>query len=260
MKRYVRIWLILTARVTQIAFASRLGVFTFSLGKLIRFVFFLSFLLFLLTKTKTLAGYNIWEVVLIFVTFNLVDTISQFFLREVYRFRGYIVSGDFDYILLRPISPLFRSLFGGSDIIDGLTLIPLVIFLGYVISHLQQVTIVGGILYILLLCNALLIAFSFHIFALALGVITTEVDNAIWIFRDISQLGRVPVEVYREPVRWLFTFILPVAAMITIPSHALIGIISLTGIFIACCFSSGLLLLSAIAWKYALRQYTSASS
>ncbi|MBI4080898.1 MAG: ABC-2 family transporter protein [Candidatus Levybacteria bacterium] len=260
MKKYISLWLTMTSRITQIAFASRFGVVFFTLGKVIRFLFFLIFLVLIVSKTKSLAGYTLWQVILFFVTFNIIDIVTQFFLREVYRFRSYIVSGSFDYMLTKPLSPLFRSLFGGSDILDLITLVPLLGFLFYVLNQIGGITIAGVVLYVLLLINAFVIALAFHIFVLGLGVIITEVDNAIWIYREMTALGRVPIAVYREPISWILTFILPVAAMITFPVQAVLGILSWTGVLLAFVFSGIFLLASLRFWRYALRQYSSASS
>ena len=260
MKKYLKLWLTMTNRTTQIAFASRFGVVLFTFGKVIRFLLFLVFLFILTSKTKSIAGYTTWEVILFFVTFNFIDMIAQFLWRDVYRFRSYIVSGNFDLLLSKPISPLLRSLFGGSDILDLLTLIPLIGFLFYVTSQIGNIAFVGVFLYILLLFNALIIALSLHIFVLSLGIISTEVDNAIWMIREITQLGRIPINVYPKPVSLFFTYVLPVAAMITFPSQALIGILSWQGVVVSFLFSSILLFLSLRSWNFALRQYASASS
>jgi len=250
----------MTSRITQIAFASRFGVIFFTLGKIIRFIFFLLFLVLLVEKTRSVAGYTLWEVILIFLTFNMVDIISQFLFREVYRFRSYIVSGSFDYLLTKPISPLLRSLFGGSDVLDLITLFPLIGFFIYTLSKLDGITILGVFLYVLLLTNALIIMLAFHIFVLGLGVLITEVDNAIWIFRELTALGRIPIAVYREPLSWVLTFIVPVGIMITFPVHAALGILSFQAIIVAFLISGILLLGSLYFWRYSLKQYASASS
>jgi len=260
MNKYFNLWVTLTSRTTQIALYSRSGVLLFTLGKVIRFVFFVVFLFLLTSRTNTLAGYTVWQVMLFFVTFNIIDFISQFLWREVYRFRNYIISGNFDYYLTRPVSPLFLSLMGGSDVLDLITLIPLVGFLGFIMSQIGDIAFINIVLYVLLILNALLIVLSFHIFVLGLGIVTTEVDNAIWMFREITQLGRVPLQVYPRAITVVFTYLLPVAAMIAIPTHALLGLLTYQGVLIAFIFSSVLLWGSYSFWRYALKQYASASS
>ncbi|MBI5044975.1 MAG: ABC-2 family transporter protein [Candidatus Levybacteria bacterium] len=260
MKKYLLLWFKVTMQTTQVAFASRTGVILFTLGKIIRFIFFIFFLFIVTSKTNSLAGYTVWQIILFFLTFNLIDVISQFLWRDVYRFRSYIVSGNFDMILAKPISSLFRALFGGSDILDLFTLVPLLLFLAFVVSKLDPVSLIDIALYTVLVLNGLIIALALHVFVLALGVVTTEVDNAIWMVREITQLGRFPIKVYPHPISFLFTYILPVAALVTIPSHALMGLLTPEGIIISLAFSSLLYFSSIWCWRSALKKYASASS
>ncbi len=250
----------MTKNISYIALSSKSGIIFFGLGKVLRFAFFIVFLLLLGSRTRSIGGYNLWQMIFFFLTFNLVDIASQFFLREVYRFRTYVVTGQFDYILSKPFSPLLRSLFGGSDIIDLFTLVPLILFIIYAMTKVGIISVIGVLLYVFLVLNALVIALAFHVFVLGVGVITTEVDNAIWIFRDLTQLGRIPVDIYRQPISFLLTFILPVGIMLTFPAKALFGLLAPSAIVYATGFSLFLLFLSVCFWGYALNNYASASS
>lgn len=260
MKRYFIIWLKLTGIATQIAFQSRFGAIVFLIGKILRFAFFLFFLFLVTQRTQLIAGYTTWQILFFYATFNLVDTLPQFFLREVYRFRWQVVSGHFDTILTRPISPLFRSLFGGSDVLDILILLLSIIFIFVAGSHIDQTTGIYILLYILLIINAFVISLAFHIAVLGMGILTTEVDNTIMLYRDMTQMGRVPVDVYLEPLRGLITFIIPVGIMMTFPAKALMGILSADAVFISFGIAAVFFLLSLKFWQYSLKHYASASS
>src|SRR4030067_3869048 len=89
--RYIKLWWMMTTMVSQNAFVSRFGAVLFVLGKLIRFVFFLFFLLIIVSRTQAIIGYTLWQVILFYITFNFIDSLAQFFLREVYRFRNYVI-------------------------------------------------------------------------------------------------------------------------------------------------------------------------
>ncbi len=260
MRRYIILWLRLTEDITQIAFESRFGAIMFSLGKLIRFVFFLGFIVLIGVKTKAIGQYSLWQMVLFYLSYNLVDTLAQFFLREVYRFRNFVVSGTFDYRLLKPVSPLFLSLFGGSDILDVPILILSLGGLLVPISHLGAITIEQSILYLLLLTNGFFVALAFHIFVLGIGILTTEVDNTILLYRDLTQMGRLPIDIYKEPLRGLITFIIPVGIMMTFPAKALMGLLSIDLVLISLVLGVVFLFVSLRFWGFALRHYASASS
>lgn len=260
MKRYLKIWWIFTLNATQNNFASRFGASMLIIGKLIRFFFFLFFLFVIGTRTKLIGGYTLPQMIFFFLTYQLLDTIPQLLMRMVYRFRGEIVSGDFDYYLTKPFSPLFRALFGWTDALDIPILILSVIFLIPAIHALGNVTLIQILLYMVLVINSFFIAMALHIMILSLGVLTTEIDNATMFYRDLTQMGRVPVDIYREPLRGLITFVIPVGIMMTIPAKVLLGLVSIPVVTISILLSSGLVILSLLLWQYALRQYSSASS
>ncbi len=259
-KRYLRVWLLTTSSASQIAFVSRFGAFLFIVAKVLRFAFFLVFLLILQSKTKSIGGYSLWQIIFFFATFNLVDNLAQFFLREVYRFRSYVISGNFDYYLTKPISPLFRSLFGGSDILDIPMLILSVVFIAFSAFKIGDISIIGVISYTVLILNGFLIALAFHIITLAVGVLTTEVDNTIMLYRDLTQMGRIPTDIYRKPLNWILTFVIPVAVMITIPAKAMMGLLTWPWIIMSFLIGFAFLALSLKFWQYALKNYTSIST
>lgn len=260
MSRYFRVWLLLSFASFQSFFVSRVGAFLFLVGKILRFVFFALFLIFLVSRTKVLAGYDLWQVMLFYLTFNFIDSITQMLFREVYRFRQQIVSGNFDLVLVKPVNSLFRSLFGWTDILDFITLIPFVIMIIFVMSKISEITSLGIIFYFILVGNALLIATSFHIIVLALAILTTEIDHAIMIYRDFTGMGKIPVSIYSEPLRSFITFVIPVGIMMSYPVESLLGKLNLNSITIAFAISLFIFSLSMMLWRYAIRCYTSASS
>ena len=130
----------------------KLALSVFLVGKVLRFVFFFGFLYFLLLGNSTLAGYTSNQIIFFFLTFNLIDVITQFLFREVYSFRPMIINGDFDLVLVKPISALFRVLMGGADVVDLITIPPL-IFLTIYFGALLHPSVLNTMYYILLLAN-----------------------------------------------------------------------------------------------------------
>lgn len=258
--KYFKVWLILTNTAAQVALISRFSAFIFILAKFLRFSFFILFIFIVISKTKTIAGYNFWQVVFFYATFNLLDTMTQFFLREVYRFRAYVLRGFFDYILIKPISPLFRSLFGGSDILDLPMLIASFILIVFAVINTGSYSLEKILLYAFLMANGFLIALGFHILVLALGVITTEVDNSIMLYRDLTTVGRLPVDVYKEPFREFITFVIPIGIMMTFPPKALFGLLSVSAIIVSFVFGVLFLTISFKVWRFSLKYYSSLSS
>lgn len=256
---YFRIWLMMSRNSFLSFLQNRLGVVIFLSGKVIRFLFFFGFLFFILKSTDTLAGYSLNQTVFFFLTFNLIDIVAQFLFREVYRFRPQIVKGTFDLTLAKPMSALFRALMGGADVLDFITIPPLVFAIFYV-GKLLDPSAVQVVYYLLLVLNGLLLATAFHIAVISLGIITLEIDHTIMIYRDVSNLGKLPVDIYKQPLRGVLIYLIPVGIMITLPAKALMGLVSFQGVMGSMILGFGAVFLSLRFWGIALKQYTSASS
>lgn len=256
---YIKIWWMMNIKYVLPVLAHNWTFVVFLIGKVIRFVFFGAFILFLLSGTKTLAGYSLNQTLFFYITFTFIDTLSQFLFREVYRFRPQIISGAFDLTLLKPMNPLFRVLMGGADIIDLLTIPPLIYLIFHYGSGLSP-DFLSIVYYILLVINGIVLAAAFHISVLAMGIVTQEVDHTVMIFRDIESLGRFPVDIYREPLQSVVTYLIPIGLMVTFPAKALMGLVGGYGVLLAMILGVFALFLSLRFWNYALTKYTSASS
>lgn len=231
----------------------------FLTGKIIRYIFYFAFLYFLVSKTNGFLGFTPTQLLFFTSTYVLIDTLAQFFFRSTYSFRPLIISGDFDLVLAKPVNALFRSLLGGPDPMDFVTIPPL-IFVTVYLGSLLSPDFIHSFYYLLLLINGIVIAAAFHIAVLSFGIITLEVDHMVMVYRDLTSMGRLPVDIYKEPLKSILTFIVPVGVMITIPAKALMGLISPIGVISSLVFGAALLMLSFKFWNFALKKYTSASS
>jgi ABC-2 type transport system permease protein len=231
MKRNFTIFLLFARNSMRVTTQGRIGVVIFTLGKIIRFVFMFLLLFFIFSKTRVLKGYTFQEAAIFYMVFNLVDTLSQILFREVYRFRNLVVSGSLDTILLKPYHPFLRILLGGVDILDIILLVPYTcITLFFALKG--SIIFLNFVGFVVLFLNAIWIATSFHILVLAFGVLTTEVDHTILIYRDMTSLGRFPMAIYNEPIKTIFTFIIPIGIMTSFPPQALLGTLSAAGFII----------------------------
>lgn len=259
LKYYSKIWWLLTRDSFSVVLGQKVALLFFLIGKLIRFGFFVGFLYFLVKGTNGFLGYNSNQIIFFFLIFNLVDVLAQFFFREVYRFRPKIVTGDFDLTLVKPANALFMSLLGGADIIDFITIPPL-LFAVYYVGNLLHPNFSQIFIFLVLTLNGFLIATAFHIAVLALAIISLEIDHTIMIYRDLTSFGRFPVDIYKQPLQGILTYLIPVGIMITFPAKALMGLMSIGGIITSLIVGIVVILISFRFWNFALKKYASASS
>ncbi|MDO8429039.1 MAG: ABC-2 family transporter protein [Candidatus Daviesbacteria bacterium] len=252
-----RVWLKLTTNTFQQVLTNKFLMGLFLIAKLLRISLFLLFLHFLFQGTDNLAGYSKDQIIFFYLSFNLVDSLSQTIFREVYRFRELILSGRLDFVLIKPINPLIRTLLGGSDLMD-LFILGLILSTTIWYGLKTDPTFLNWLLYLVLILNSLLIAASFHIFVLGMGIISTTVDHMIMVYRDLVSLGRIPVDLYIQPIRAILTFVIPLGVMMTFPAKVLMGLLSPEYILISILLSLTLFYLSLRFWGYSLKHYQSA--
>jgi len=255
--KYIRVWLKTSALAIQGELVYPIPSIMFVSAKLIRFATFVVVLMVILGDTKRIGSYNLEQMIVFFLVFNFLDLIGQFFFRGIYWFRRQVVTGKLDLILVKPINPLFQILTSHTDILD-LPLLAVVFY--FLIKESMGVPFVNIIIFLALLFCSFLVITAVHIAVASIGVLTTEVDHSIWIYRDLSKLARVPVDIYVNWLRAVLTFVLPVAVVFTLPAKALLGILSWQWVLYSMLCSIFLVLCSILLWRYSLTQYSSASS
>lgn len=259
-RKYGRIWLRTASMAMQAQLTYRLGSFGFLLGKMIRLLFFFAFIMAVFGRVSTVAGYTLVETALFFLTFNVVDMTAQIFFRGVYGARRTVTEGDFDFYLVQPCSPLFRMVCSSVDFLDVITLLPVLVMVGMVFARLPPLGWTRYAAYGLLTVNGVALVFSVHVLVAGLAVRTQELENAIWIYRDVMFMGKFPVDVYARPVRWALTFGVPIAVMTTFPAKALLGVLSPAWTAYALALTAAALALSGWFWRDSVARYTSSSS
>lgn len=258
--KILKIWLIISSRAAQSQLLTNWSGILFILGKMVRFFLFFIFLFAVLSSAKNLASYTREQVILFFLVFNLVDITVQFLFRGVYQFRSLVVSGNYDLDLLKPLPSFFKPIFGWTDILDLITLLPLWIYFIYFgfTNHLFQISQL--LIFLVFFFNALILAFAFHLFVCAVCVLTTEIDHLIWIYRDLTNMARFPTDIYNKGIRYVLTFTIPVIILITVPAKVLLGLLFWRWAISAFLISGLFLGVSLKFWRYALSRYSSASS
>jgi ABC-2 type transport system permease protein len=261
MNKYFQIWKQLAVMGFKIQTGHPLSSSGYLLGKFARVTFFLVFLIAIFKHTQALAGYSLPEAALFFLTFNIVDMLGQLIFRGIYGIRALVREGDFDYFLIQPANVLYRVAFNTVDFLDVITVLPVIGVTWYVLKQIPGGVVPGRLVLYLLLClNGLVIAGAIHIAVASLAVLTQELENTIWIYRDVMTLGRFPYDIYNPFLRGVLTFVIPVAVMISFPSKAFLGRLSPGWICQAFLMAGLGLAASLYFWRFATRRYTSVSS
>lgn len=259
--KYRRIWWMTASAALQETFVNRGANLLFFLGKAVRFTIATIFLLLIRANVTEVGGYSANVLIVFYVTYQAIDVMAQVFYRGVYEFGDKIRTGNFDGILTKPVNALFNVLTGSPDINDAFFFVASTAVSIYLVATADlHITLASLLLYCFLLLNSFLIATAIHIFILCITLLTTDVDNVIFMYRDISKLGQFPVTIYFSWLRTALFFIVPIGLMVTIPTQVLVQLQPSYSIVFSSLFGVGFFLLSVKTWDWAVKKYSSASS
>lgn len=261
LRKYFKIWKQLVSCAAGSYFSNRIESGGYFLGKLVRFGFFLLLIISIFNYTDSMAGYSKYEVILFFLTFNLLDFLAQTFFRGIYLFGDDVKMGKFDFVLSKPVNTLFYSMSRLTDILDMIFLVPII---GLIILTVFKLPIdlnwenIFG--YLGFVGIGMIIISAIHILTACVTIWSVENENAIWVYREMMMIGRFPPEIFSSTVQVIFTFVMPVIVIVAFPTKALLGILSWQWMVFGFLYAILFFIASLLIWKASLKKYSSASS
>ena len=211
---------------------------------------------------RSLGGWN-WDAALVVLgIYTLLDGLTSCILQpNLSQIVNHVQNGTLDFVLLKPIDSQFWlstrrfSPWGLPGIAAGLMLIGWALLRDPATIALQ-----GLVIGILLLIASALILYSLWFLLASLSIWFVKIWNATEVLRYTLVAGRYPISAYPAGLRLLFTFVLPVAFLTTVPAEALLGRSSANWAVGSIAAATLCLVGTRLFWQFALRHYTSASS
>jgi ABC-2 type transport system permease protein len=176
------------------------------------------------------------------------------------RISEHIRTGTLDFLLLKPVDSQFLvsvrniNLFRMSDIVLGL------IVIYWAMRQLPAVGYSNLMLSALLIVSGMTMVYCLWLFLATMSFWFVKVENITELFNAFFSSGRLPISAFPGWVRRILTYIVPIAFITTIPAEALTGRLNPSNVLISIVIAVLLLVVSRIFWRFALRNYTSASS
>ena len=210
---------------------------------------------------SSLGGWSWNGALVVLGLYTLLDGITTCLLQpNLSRIVNHVQTWTLDYVLLKPIDSQFWL---STRTVSPWGLPAIGAALGLIAWASSRAGVPSPALLLLalaLLLASLVILYSLWFVLAALSIWFVKVWNATEVLRQTLVAGRYPVSAYPPALRLVFTFVLPVAFLTTVPAEALLGRGSLAwagGSLLAAilCFGG-----SRLLWLHAQRFYTSASS
>lgn len=191
----------------------------------------------------------------------IVDAFYMIFFHDnLERLSDRVRKGELDLLLVKPISSQFMisfqrmspSILGNACLATGYFIYSLITYSDLNWNHLIWI--------ILLLPLGLLALYSVRFCIATLALILVRAENIQYLWYQVYRLGMRPDQIYPQKLRLLIWTILPVGLVANAPSHFLFNGFNLRLFLTIIISSTGFFWISTKFWKYALKQYSSASS
>jgi len=208
-----------------------------------------------------LGGWSWRQALLVLGLFTVLSGLSRtVFEPNLSRIVEHVRTGTLDFILLKPIdSQLWLSTrrlspWGLPDILLGLAL------LAYSTAVLE-LELVACLVALVPVLASLTILYSIWFIVAATTIWYVKIYNVTDVLQAWIDAGRFPIDSFPPGVyRFIFTFVVPVAFLTTVPARTMLGAIEPRWLLYGAALALGLFLFSRVFWRFALRFYTSASS
>ncbi len=168
--------------------------------------------------------------------------------------------GELDVFLLKPIDSQFLLSFLQIRLYGTLRLIISIIFTLFILHQANiHVTIFSIINFIVLSICGFITVYAIWFLVMTFSIWFPDLHNLSEILYSTDSLTRYPPQVLWAMRIFLFYIFFPYTIAISTPAKALLHKITIFDAALLVFISFGLLYLSKVFWKFALRYYTSAS-
>jgi ABC-2 type transport system permease protein len=212
-------------------------------------------------QIPNLNGWNFNEVLLIQGLVFVAFALSNIFTNNLWFIGGYIRTGAFDRLLIRPIDPLFHLVIerfnksGVGDLIAGAAIITLAS------SALGVVWTPFKLLYLLiaLVTGATIFTGTYLITAVTAFWIINSHPVTFVVFKNF-EFVKFPIDIYPSTIRLMLTWVIPYAFISFYPASYILGrdtgLMAWMGVVVA----AVLLFIGRRLWFVGLRRYASTGS
>ncbi len=173
----------------------------------------------------------------------------------------HVRKGTLDFVLLKPADAQFlvsTARFQPSRVVNAVAAAAIFAYAFHRIGHGPSAAGVGTSL--LLLVTASVLLYSLWILTVSAAFYVVRIDNLTYLFTAIFDAARWPSSVFRGTLRFVFTFVIPLALMTTYPAEAMLGRLSTTALMTSIAAAAVFAAASRAVWVRAIGRYTSASS
>jgi len=212
-------------------------------------------------KSEEYVGWRIEESFLILGIFNLINYISwSSFYINFGRLDEKIINGEWDFLMLKPISTIFSASFIDFFVYNlflAISGIGLIVYYFFKVSFVFSWILLAKT--VLVMLAALLIWYSVSLISASFSFVKTK-NGLIDLSKQILNISRFPMGIWPSLVQMAFYTIIPIGFISTVPAKVIKGDYSWQVVGLSMIVSLIFLLISKIVWERNISKYSSTGS
>jgi ABC-2 type transport system permease protein len=258
MRKYLKLYSIFLRNSFVKEFSDPLNLFIAHLAVIAWMLSIFIFYKVIFEHLNDIAGWSWPECLILIGTFFTIDgLIYTLFYWNFLKIKNFVKNNNLDIILVKPISSQFLM---STQEIQASMYIQFIITIIFIVLGVTNLEITLGLIdiatYIFFLICATLIAYSIWFISICTVFWIPSVENIIYFFEEIFNFAVYPSQIYSGVLKIIFSLIIPLSLMVTIPSQIITKEVNSKSLQIVLITTIILFLLSKSLWKIGLRKYT----
>lgn len=206
-----------------------------------------------------IGGWNENQMYLLMSVFTILDAFTwSFFYHNMKFYSQYVFSGELSQFLVKPVDPQFMLMTQSNSYNNVTRLIIGVYMLKWSIDQLQlQINWQTSLIFIYIFCISMIMIYFLWFIISTCAFYVEKLDNINEIIPAMRRLWQVPQEIYTGIFSTIFTVILPLGLITSVPAKVLLGENVLPNIIYMTIFTIIIVIISKIFFQYSIKRYSS---
>lgn len=216
-------WLVLAGLRAKLEY--RADFLIMALGAMLMQAMGYTFLYVLFRQIPTVAGWSFWELVVVYALIFITEGFVSLFFDGLWGFNHVLHRGEFDAMLVRPVSPILQVVVRDLGI-NGLGNIALgAVMIAQALVHLPlEWTLLKVAGALILFASAVAVRGATVLASSALGFWTNAPQNTVMhVVHNLSSFAQFPLSIYGRGLQVLLTFGIPFAFVSYYPAAWIFG-------------------------------------
>lgn len=233
----------------------------------IQFILGFATIKFVVQQFGEINGWNYGQLAFLYGISVISHALSMIFFVQGWFMGFYVIEGDFDRFLTRPLSVLYQFFFTNINVFGLTDLIPgILVFVYGCIQTGFSFTVSNVVGIIVMLIGATLIRGGIYILLGSTSFWTKSANDFGQFTQEIfDKTTMYPISMYPEAMQLILTFVIPIGWVSFYPASELLGIEHVfstggMGIWITLAVGIVTMLIAGLVFKIGMRRYESAGN